>query len=352
MGTVAVRRCDVQRPYESDPAFGHRRGALRAKAEFSFALADSALACALNEGVEALTNGALEPVVLTFAGAAGSLRADRWVATTGDRGALVMLHGGGQTRHSWDRSAASLARQGWQVFTVDARGHGQSDWAADGDYSIDAFVDDLRRVVDQVKTVCQTDSPPVLIGASLGGITALLAEGTMAGTARALVLVDIAPRVESAGVAKIGSFMRSASAGFGSLEEVADAVAAYQPHRERPANTDNLRHNVRSGADGRLYWHWDPAFLDHGDQIGGPDVLYSQLSSAARRITVPTLLVRGALSDVVSADGADELVELIPVATALDVAGASHMVAGDDNAVFIDCTTDFLQELHDPGDRR
>lgn len=233
------------------------------------------------------------------------------------------------------------------MFTVDARGHGQSDWVADGDYGIDGFVADLRCVVRQVKDACRTTSPPVVIGASLGGVTALLAEGAVAGTARALVLVDIAPRVESAGVARIGSFMRSASSGFDSMAEVADAVAAYQPHRVRPANTDSLRRNVRSGSDGRLYWHWDPAFLDHGDQIGGPDVLYARMSTAARQITVPTLLVRGALSDVVSADGADELLDLIPTATAIDVAGASHMVAGDDNAVFIDCTKDFLQGLPD-----
>lgn len=303
--------------------------------------------CVFNEGVDALTNEALAPVPVTFAGAAGSLRADRWTGSTNNRGALVMLHGGGQTRHSWDRSALSLAQQGWQVFTVDARGHGQSEWAADGDYGIDGFVADLRCVVDQVKNICRTTSPPVVIGASLGGVTALLGEGAAAGMARALILVDIAPRVESAGVARIGSFMRSASSGFDSIAEVADAVAAYQPHRQRPASTDNLRRNVRSGSDGRLYWHWDPAFLNHGDQIGGPDALYARMSAAAKRITVPTLLVRGSRSDVVTADGADELLELIPTATAIDVAGASHMVAGDDNAVFIDYTKDFLQGLPD-----
>lgn len=178
-------------------------------------------------------------------------------------------------------------------------------------------------------------------------MTALLAEGTRQGTSRALVLVDIAPRVESAGVARIGTFMRSASGGFGSMEEVAQAVGAYQPHRQRPANTENLRRNVRSGPDGRLYWHWDPAFLHQGEQIGDADILHARLSSAARRIAMPTLLVRGAMSDVVSADGADELLELIPSATAIDVAGASHMVAGDDNAVFVEHTNEFLLGLSD-----
>lgn len=306
---------------------------------------------AFNERVEAQTNDAVQPVPVSFRGTAGTLSADCWTRGAAALGPLVMLHGGGQTRHSWDRSAVWLASQGWQVFTMDSRGHGQSDWAADGDYGIDAFVDDLHRVVAQIKEQCATDLPPVLIGASLGGITALLAEGARAGTARALVLVDIAPRVESDGVARIGTFMRSASAGFSSMEEVAETVAAYQPHRKRPANTVNLRRNVRSGPDGRLYWHWDPAFLQHGEQIGGPDVLYARLSAAARQIAVPTLLVRGAMSDVVSADGADELLEMIPSASAIDVPGASHMVAGDDNAVFVEYTNEFLQALPDVGPR-
>ncbi|BBZ14973.1 alpha/beta fold hydrolase [Mycobacterium branderi] len=281
---------------------------------------------------------------LELAGAAGSLCADRWVAG-GDRGALLMLHGGGQTRHSWNRAARSLAAEDWQVFTVDARGHGQSAWAPDGDYSIDGFVADFLLITEQVQRLTRTPIPPVVVGASLGGITALLGQGERGGAARALVLVDIAPRIEMAGAQRVGAFMRSAPSGFASLEEVADAVAAYQPHRRRPANTDNLRRNVRYGEDGRLYWHWDPQFLRLGDEANDAPLRHQRLIAAARRIDVPTLLVRGAMSDIVSDDGVDELLELIPAARVVDVAGAAHMVAGDDNAVFVDQMTDFLLGL-------
>jgi pimeloyl-ACP methyl ester carboxylesterase len=282
---------------------------------------------------------------LTFRGAAGELVGDRWGAD-GPQGHILMLHGGGQTRHSWDRAARSLAAQGWEVFTLDARGHGESTWATDGDYSVEALVADLFLVVDQVQSLRGSDAAPVVIGASMGGMTSLVAQGEHGNLARALVLVDIVPRVEMDGVERIGAFMRSAPTGFSSLEEVADAVSAYQPHRDRPRNIEGLRRNVRLAEDGRLYWHWDPAFHRIGEDLDlDPRGHHQRLADAARRIDVPTLLVRGALSDIVSEEGVAELLELIPGATAIDVAGAAHMVAGDDNAVFVEQTEEFLRSL-------
>jgi pimeloyl-ACP methyl ester carboxylesterase len=280
---------------------------------------------------------------IVFTGAAGQLVGDRWGAG-GDRGPVLMLHGGGQTRHSWDRSARSLAAAGWDVITLDARGHGESDWAPDGDYSVEGLVADLLLVRDELGRT--TSILPVIIGASMGGMTALVGQGEHGDVARALVLVDIVPRIELDGVEKIGAFMGSAPNGFESLEDVADAVAAYQPHRKRPRNIEGLRRNVRLAEDGRLYWHWDPAFQSLGDDtVVDHDGHHTRLADAARRITVPTLLVRGMLSDIVSEAGAAELLEMMPHAMAIDVAGAGHMVAGDDNAIFVDHTTAFLDSL-------
>jgi pimeloyl-ACP methyl ester carboxylesterase len=280
---------------------------------------------------------------IVFTGAAGQLVGDRWGAG-GDRGPVLMLHGGGQTRHSWDRSARSLAAAGWDVITLDARGHGESDWAPDGDYSVEGLVADLLLVRDELGRT--TSILPVIIGASMGGMTALVGQGEHGDVARALVLVDIVPRIELDGVEKIGAFMGSAPNGFESLEDVADAVAAYQPHRKRPRNIEGLRRNVRLAEDGRLYWHWDPAFQSLGDDtVVDHDGHHTRLADAARRITVPTLLVRGMLSDIVSEAGAAERLEMMPHAMAIDVAGAGHMVAGDDNAIFVDHTTAFLDSL-------
>jgi pimeloyl-ACP methyl ester carboxylesterase len=204
---------------------------------------------------------------------------------------------------------------------------------------MDALVDDLASVTATV------GGQPVLIGASMGGLTALVAVGEERIVARCLVLVDIAPRVEPAGAARIVAFMRARPEGFASLEEVADAVAAYNPHRARPASPEGLRRNVRLKDDGRWHWHWDPAFMQQEDSRRNRLLGEQRLVAAARAVVVPTLLVRGMQSDVVSTDGAAELLELVPEARVVDVRGTGHMVAGDDNDVFTREILGFLDDL-------
>lgn len=279
----------------------------------------------------------IEPTLETFRGHDGlALAADRWTTTAPKLGTVLFLHGGGQTRHSWGRTARRMAENSWEAITLDARGHGDSEWSPNGSYALDDFAADLSAVVAVL------DEAPVLIGASLGGITSLVVEGEHPGTSKGLVLVDIAPRIEVAGRDKIIAFMASAPNGFASLEEVADAVQAYNPHRERPRNLDGLKKNVRQRPDGRWYWHWDPRFLDVSDEPKR-NVNEDRLYEAARRVQVPTLLVRGKDSDVITPEGAAELLDLIPTASAVEVA-AGHMVAGDDNDVFTSHLAEFLSE--------
>src|SRR5690606_10858671 len=103
----------------------------------------------------------------------------------------------------------------------------------------------------------QIGGRPVLVGASLGGLTALLLEGEIApGTARGLVLVDVAPRVEPEGVLRIHAFMTAHPDGFADLEEAAAAISDYLPHRPRRGVPPGLAKNLRRGADGRWRWHW------------------------------------------------------------------------------------------------
>jgi non-heme chloroperoxidase len=144
------------------------------------------------------------------------------------------------------------------------------------------------------------------------------------------VLVDVAPRLEAAGVGRIDSFMTANPRGFASLQEVADAIAQYQPQRQRRGDLSGLAKNVRLGSEGRYVWHWDPRFRAHARQ---PWPL-ARLEECARRLTMPTLLVRGGTSDVLSAAGAQEFLRLCPHAEYVDVADAAHMVAGDQNDMF------------------
>jgi len=279
------------------------------------------------------------PTALEFAGRdglriVGDLR--------GDHGApVVFLHGGGQTRHSWGDTAVEVARRGWRTLALDARGHGESEWSATGDYRLEAFAEDLRLVLGYL------DGPPVLVGASLGGLTAILLTGELApGTARAVVLVDIVPDMEEAGAQRIGAFMvERAEAGFSSLEEVADAVAAYNPHRARPTDLSGLRKNLRERG-GRFYWHWDPRFMFAAGGSGPMEILdVDRMHVAAARMVeeTPVMLVRGRVSDLVSVEKAAAFCARFPAVEFADVSGAGHMVAGDRNDAFTVAVVEFLE---------
>ncbi|HEY9557105.1 MAG TPA: alpha/beta hydrolase [Acidimicrobiales bacterium] len=257
---------------------------------------------------------------------------------------VVLLHGGGQTRHSWAGTWRVLVESGWRALSLDMRGHGDSAWVADGDYSLDAFAGDTLAVARSLPT------PPILVGASLGGLSSLVAIAESpepSQTARALVLVDVAHRMEESGRDRIGDFMTGNLAGFASLEEAADAISAYNPHRPRPKDLSGLAKNLRQHEDGRWHWHWDPAFVQ--GKFGSPDetrasvVEPDRLARAVDRLEVPTLLVRGRSSDLLSEDGAREFLERVPHAEYADVAGAGHMVAGDRNEVFNNAILDFLE---------
>jgi pimeloyl-ACP methyl ester carboxylesterase len=250
-----------------------------------------------------------------------------------DGSPVIFLHGGGQTRGSWGDTAAKIGRAGSLAISLDHRGHGDSEWPADGNYDLTSFAGDVREVAAQLGRA------PVVVGASLGGLA-----GLMAGEAlRALVLVDVAPRLEEEGVAKIIAFMQTGLDGFDSLEAAADAIAAYLPHRKRPRDLGGLAKNLRQGSDGRWSWHWDPRFVRR--KTGDPSFSRERLQAAARALTIPTLLVRGRMSDVVSEESVRELRELVPHAEYTDVAGATHMVAGDDNDAFSAAVIAFLSRL-------
>lgn len=284
----------------------------------------------------------IEPQTVIIETASGlQIVGDQWGSGDSTSTPVVLAHGGGQTRHAWGSTARALALTGHRVLTIDLRGHGESDWATDGDYYLERFVDDAESVLDWI------GRPVVWVGASLGGMTGLILSARRADDLSALILVDITPRPRPDGVERILAFMSGdVERGFASLEEAADAVAAYQPHRPRPDDLSGLAKNLRRGDDGRWRWHWDPAFLDirrGADMADIPD--FNPAEKAARELTLPTLLVRGRLSDLVTEAEAREFLAMVPHAEYLDVAGAAHMVAGDRNDVFTDAVTRFVAKL-------
>jgi pimeloyl-ACP methyl ester carboxylesterase len=273
---------------------------------------------------------------LRFAGAGVTLAADGFGEPSAP--AVLLLHGGGQTRHAWRKTARILAERGFYAVTLDLRGHGDSEWAPGGVYRHRDGVDDVSRVAAGFA------QPPIVVGASLGGMIALSLEGSdYPGATSGIVLVDVAHDAVPQGIERILGFMESGAAGFASLEEAGDAVAAYLAHRKRPGSLDGLRKNLRLRDDGRWYWHWDPRMLETGD-IGELREA-GHFERAARNVRVPVLLVRGGESDVVDERIAREMLALIPQARYVDVAGARHMVAGDENDAFSEAVVEFCSEV-------
>ena len=246
----------------------------------------------------------------------------------------VLLHGGGQTRHSWKGTADRLIEFGYRVATYDARGHGDSGWSDVADYSLESFASDL---LDVVKSIGAPN--PVLVGASLGGDTSLVAVGELGLQVSSVVLVDVLPHAEASGVARVQEFMRSRPDGFESLDEMADAVARYQPNRRRPKNLETLMKNARRDSAGRFRWHFDPAFIKRDLEL---DRREQRLDAALKGIDAPMLLVRGMLSDVLTDDGVAAFKALRPDAECVTVSDAAHMVAGDHNDVFTEVVAEFL----------
>ncbi len=284
-----------------------------------------------------MSTGHSELQTVKFRGADGiTLIADEWnrSGAPADRPSVLFLHGGGQNRYSWKNTCQILADDGLHVVALDSRGHGDSDRAPDANYSVDALCTDTHSVIDQI------GRPTILIGASMGGMTAMpVAHEAGPETVPKLVLVDVVPRYEKDGSARIREFMASGLNGFESLDEAAEAVASYLPHRTKPRSPEGLKKNLRL-RDGRWFWHWDPAFL-----TVPPDdkfVRVSKLEQAVMALTIPILLIRGRLSDVVSEEGVRDFLEKVPGAEFVELSDAGHTAAGDDNDAFSDVVVQFV----------
>ena len=251
---------------------------------------------------------------------------------------LLFAHGFGQTRGAWSATAAMLAANGNRCVSFDSRGHGESQWMASGDYTLQLFADDLTQLAHAQPQV------PVLIGASMGGLLGLLAEGEAAEPVfRALVLVDITPRWETAGVERIFAFMQAHPHGFASFAQAAEEIAAYLPQRRERKREEQLRPLLRHGDDGRLRWHWDPALLTH--IVNESERYQPRLLAAAAQVNVPMLLISGGRSDVVSQETVNEFLQLAPHAQHVELPGATHMLAGDANDAFTAAVAEFVDGL-------
>ena len=248
---------------------------------------------------------------------------------------VLMIGGMGQTRHSWKRAAEAIGQGGRHAIALDLRGHGESDWASDGDYGF------ARTSADLVAVAHALGRPCVLVGASLGGKIALAAAGYGDAAVSGLVMVDTAPRVEAAGITEVTQVLHPPPEGFASPQAAAEALAATRGRAAEPDAGEKLGRNLRQDGLGRWHWHWDPAIMGGNHGIGA-EAARDYLDEAARRLDLPVLLTRGERSPVVSDASIAHFRELTPQLRVETIAGAGHMIVGDQNDDFAAAVLHFL----------
>lgn len=275
----------------------------------------------------------------TFTGAQGQTIA---AEIAGDGPPVLLAHGGGQTRAAWTKVSSALADAGYQAVAIDMRGHGESEWSPSGAYHFSDYAADLLAIADALQ------DKPAVVGASLGGLAGLLAEGELRpGVFASLTLVDVTPQLQPDGVAHILGFMEAhLDEGFASADEAAAAIAAYLPHRKQRGPSETLERYLRKCDDGRLRWHWDPRFIAAANRAM-PEDSESRFAAAARRLRLPVHLIRGGSSNLVTPEAARQFLQFAPHASYTDIADAGHMVVGDRNDVFTEAIVGFLRR-HTP----
>ncbi|CAH1664747.1 MULTISPECIES: alpha/beta hydrolase [unclassified Chelatococcus] len=276
-------------------------------------------------------NGSIAPA--EFATADGlNLSAD--IAGEPWRSRIIFLHGGAQSRRSWRRALEVFALGGFSVVSYDLRGHGESDWSAKGDYSLEAHVSDL------ISIVRSSPGRPILIGASLGGRVALAAAAKLGSEViNCLVLVDLTPRLNAVGLNRIRNFLSESVEGFA---DRAAAAAALSLYAERPLDKpmSNIGRSLIKHNNGRFYWRWDPqAALDANLD---PVDLERNLRQAARRLEVPTLLVRGTESDLVTPDCVSDFLRDCPSAEVVNIEGQGHLMKSSNWEFFCNAALEFV----------
>jgi pimeloyl-ACP methyl ester carboxylesterase len=236
---------------------------------------------------------------------------------------VCFFHGGGQSRRSWTGSARRVAQAGYYGITFDLRGHGESGWAPDGDYLLEAYGRDVEALLQAL------GRPAALVGASRGGQSALVGGSRHPDLVRLIMLADVAPHIDDNGASE---------AGFTSLEQ---AAAALHHHLGQPLLPDvsGLAKSMRVQG-GRLFWHWDP-------RTAAPEFLHppsegEALIAAARRVSTPVVLVRAELSEIVSKESVRRFKDLTPQLEVETATGVGHMFTGDRNDSFAERLLQYL----------
>ena len=251
---------------------------------------------------------------------------------------MMLLHGFAQTCHSWDFVALSLCDR-YRVIALDQRGHGDSDWAEDGDYTPETQQGDIGSIVDALGF-----KQFVLMGLSMGGRNSLTYAAANSDRVKALVIVDAGPQNLRAGSENIRRFVQQEDE-LDSVEEFVERVREYNPRRDPVQIRGSIIHNLKQLPNGRWTWKYDKRLRSSERRIGSDPQTTERLWGYVESLRCPTLLVRGESSDIIAMDTAKEMHSRIPNATLVTVPGAGHLVMGDNPVGFERAVTEFLDRL-------
>jgi esterase len=252
------------------------------------------------------------------------------------RPVVLCLHGITQTAHSWDEVAAELSNE-YRVLCLDQRGHGDSDWAPDGDYTRQTQAADIDAITDALGL-----SRFLLAGMSMGGINSITFTARHPDKVRALIIVDVSPEVQARGVQNIRSFIQ-ASDELDSFEEFVERAHQFNPRRSLDNLRSRLSHNLKQLPNGKWTWKYDKALRSPGRGFQASALL--NLWEDVRAIRCPTLIIKGGESDILSGESAEKLQVAIPNSRLVVVPGAGHSVMGDNPSGFVAAVREFLRGL-------
>lgn len=249
---------------------------------------------------------------------------------------VLMLHGASQQAHSWDFVSLGLSQE-YHVMALDQRGHGDSDWAPDGDYSLEAHQRDIDGFVQGQGLEAFT-----LIGHSMGGRNSYVWASRHPGILNALVIVDTGPQSAPRGQGRIERF-RELPDELDSFEAFAQRVQEYTG-RSREQVLGALQYSIRQRPDGKWTWKYDKLLRTPGHR--SPTWSADRLWECVGRITCPTLVVRGSESDIFAEATMQRMQEVIPDCTSVTVPRAGHLVPGDNPADFLAAVQGLLRRVY------
>lgn len=246
---------------------------------------------------------------------------------------VLLLHGGNQSSHSWDLVSLHLADR-YHVFALDQRGHGDSEWSPDLDYSIDAMVADAAAFIAD-----QELHDPIVFGHSMGGRVSLTMACAHPGIARAFVIVDVGPEITIEGTKTIQNFVVN-NVEFDDLEVFLDNVVKYDPFRSREHIARTVKYNMLRRVDGKYV-----SKVDHRRiPVRNRDLTLDHV----REIACPVLVLRGEHSNILAADAAERFVDALPDGRLITVAACGHNVHSGNTLGFLDAVNPFLASLEPP----